>query len=49
MSKISQKRCNQEELNYFDLHFDKTYKESEILLVEKNVYYNNMVLFMQRV
>lgn len=41
-------RWNQAALGYFDLQLDKAYEEVEIILVEKNVYYKNVVLFVQR-
>lgn len=34
-------------LGYFDSHLDKTHKESEVVLIKKDVYYKNMVLFME--
>lgn len=47
MLKTSQERWNQVELGYFDPHFDKAHKESEIMLIGKDVYYRNIVLFVQ--
>lgn len=38
---------NQADLRYFDLHFDKVLGEGEIVSVDKDVYYKNMVLFVQ--
>ncbi len=41
-------RWNQADLDYFDLHFDKVYRENEIIPVRKDMYYRNVVLFIQR-
>ena len=41
-------RWNQSNLGYFDRHFNKTHGEGEIVLVGKDVYYRNVVLFVQR-
>lgn len=38
---------NQVVLRYFDLYLDKAHGESEIVLVAKDVYYRNVVLFVQ--
>lgn len=45
LPKIRTKRWNQVDLRYFDLHLDRAYGDSEIVLVGKNVYYRNVVLF----
>ncbi len=39
-------RWNQTDLAYFDPHLDKAHGEGEIVLVEKDIYYRNIVLFM---
>ena len=41
-------RLNQSDLGYFDPHLDKTHGEGEIVSVGKDVYYMNVVLFVQR-
>ena len=45
--KTSQERWNQAELGYFDPHLDKAHGEGEIVSVGKDVYYKNVVLFVQ--
>lgn len=45
LPKVSIKSLNQANLSYFDPHLDKRYSESKIVLVTKDVYYNNIVLF----
>lgn len=45
--KISQERWNQGELGYFDPHFDKAYGDGEVVSVGKDVYYKNVLLFVQ--
>lgn len=40
-------RWNQVNLGYFDLHLDKAHGEGEIVSVGKDVYYKNVVLFVQ--
>ena len=42
------KRWNQANLGYFDSHLDRADGEGEIVLVGKDVYYRNVVLFVQR-
>ena len=44
----STERWNQADLGYFDSHLDSTYGEVEIVSVGKDVYYRNVVLFVQR-
>lgn len=39
---------NEANLSYFDSHLDKAHGEEEIVSVGKDVYYKNMVLFVQR-
>lgn len=41
-------RWNQADLGYFDPHFDKTYGKGKEVFVSKNVYYRNVILFVQR-
>lgn len=41
-------RWNQADLGYFDPHPDKAHGEEEIVSVGKNIYYKNVVLFVQR-
>lgn len=44
------KRWNQSDLGYFDLHLDnKAHSLGEVVSVEKDVYYHNIVLFTQRI
>ena len=45
--KASTERWNQAELGYFDPHLDRAHGEGGIVLVGKNVYYRNVVLFVQ--
>lgn len=47
LSKTLTKKWNQANLYYFDPHFDKAHDEDKIVLVDKNVYYKNIVLFVQ--
>ena len=46
--KTTTKRWNQSDLGYFDPHLDRAYKEDKIVLAGKEVYYWNVVLFVQR-
>lgn len=48
LPKTATKRWNQVDLGYFNPHFDRAHKEDEIVLVEKDVYYRNVMLFVQR-
>lgn len=41
-------RWNQSDLGYFDPHLDKAHGEGEVMSVGKDVYYRNVVLFVQR-
>lgn len=43
----STKKWNQADLGYFDPHLDKVHGEGEIVFVDKDVYYRNVVLFVQ--
>ena len=44
----STKRWNQADLGYFDPHLDRAHGEGEIVSIGKDVYYRNVVLFVQR-
>lgn len=44
----STERWNQADLGYFDPHLDSAHGEGEIVSVGKDVYYRNVVLFVQR-
>ena len=48
LPKTTTERWNQADLGYFDPHLDKAYEEGEIVSVGKDVYYRNVVLFVQR-
>lgn len=48
LSKTITKRWNQFDLGYFDPCLDRAHGEDEIILVRKNVYYRNVVLFVYR-
>lgn len=41
------KRWNQANLGYFNPYLDKAYGEGKIVLIDKNVYYKNIILFVQ--
>ncbi len=47
LSKVSTERWNQADLGYFDPHLDRAHGEGEVVLVGKDVYYRNVVLFVQ--
>lgn len=38
-------RSNQANLDYFNPHLDKSYGKDKIVLVRKDIYYRNIVLF----
>lgn len=40
-------RWNQADLGYFDPHLNRAHREGEIISVGKDVYYRNVVLFLQ--
>ena len=42
------KRWNQADLSYFKPHLDRAHGKGEIVLVGKDIYYKNIVLFVQR-
>ncbi len=48
LPKASAERWNQADLGYFDPHLDRVHEEGEIVSVGKDVYYRNVVLFVQR-
>lgn len=49
-SKTSQEKWNQADLGYFDPHLDtKAHGVGEVVSVGKDVYYRNVVLFVQRI
>lgn len=48
LPKSTTKRWNQADLSYFDLHLKRAHRKGKIVLLGKNVYYKNVVLFMQR-
>lgn len=48
LSKTITKRRNQANLGYFDFHLNRAYGEGEIVLVGKDVYYRDAMLFIQR-
>ena len=47
LPKNTSERWNQADLGYFDPHLDRAHGEGEIVLVGKDVYYRNVVLFVQ--
>lgn len=47
LPKTTTERWNQADLCYFDPYLDKAHREREIVLVGKNMYYRNVVLFRQ--
>lgn len=42
-------RWNPADLGYFDPHLDKSYGEGEIVIVGKDLYFRNAILFVERV
>ncbi len=48
LPKASTERWNQADQGYFDPHLDRAHGEGEIVSVGKDVYYKNVVLFIQR-
>lgn len=48
LPKATTKRWNQADLGYFDPYLNRAHGEGEIVLVKKDVYYRNVVLFVQR-
>lgn len=47
LPKNTTERWNQANLGYFDPHLDRAHREGIIVLVGKDVYYRNVVLFVQ--
>ncbi len=47
LPKITTERWNQADLGYFDPYLDRAHGEGEIVLVGKDIYYRNVVLFVQ--
>lgn len=48
LSKAPIERWNQANLRYFDPHLDRAHEKGEVVSVGKDVYYRNIVLFVQR-
>ena len=48
LPKASTERWNQADLGYFNLHLDTAHGEGEIVSVGKDVYYRNVIFFIQR-
>ena len=48
LSKASTERWNQADLGYFNLYLNTAHGKNEIVLLGKNVYYKNVVFFIQR-
>ncbi len=48
LPRTTTERWNQSDLGYFDPHLDRAHREGEIVSVRKDVYYRNIVLFVQR-
>ena len=48
LPKTTTERWNQADLGYFDPHLDRAHGKGEIVSVGKDVYYRNVVLFVQR-
>lgn len=48
LPKASTERWNQANLGYFDPHLDRAHGEGEIVSIGKDIYYKNVVLFVQR-
>ncbi len=48
LQKASTERWNQADLGYFDPHLDRAHGEGEVVSVGKDVYYRNVMLFVQR-
>lgn len=42
------KRWNQANFGYIDPHLDKVHRKNKIIFVEKNIYYRNVIFFVQR-
>ena len=45
----SNSKWNATELSYFDPYLNKSYEDSEIITIGKNVYYRSVILFIKRI
>lgn len=45
----SDKKWVQTKLGYFDLHLNMAYRKKKVITVGRNIYYQNIVLFVQRI
>lgn len=45
LSKVTTEKWNQTNLGYFNPHLNRAYGKGEIVLVRKEIYYMNIVLF----
>ena len=43
------KRWNTANIEYFDSYLNKSYEEDEIVTIEKNIYYRNVMLFVKKI
>ena len=48
LPKTTTERWNQANLGYFDPHLDRAHGDDKIVLVKKDVYYRNIMFFVQR-
>ena len=48
LPKASTERSNQADLRYFDPHLNKAHGNGELVSMGKNIYYKNVMLFVQR-
>lgn len=48
LPRASTERWNQANMIYFDLHLNRIHGKGEIVLLGKDVYYRNVILFVQR-
>ncbi len=48
LPKVLTERWNQVDLGYFDSHLDRAHGEGGVVSLGKDVYYNNVVLYVQR-
>lgn len=48
-SGLKNEKWNQAELGYFDLHIKGVYGEGKVVSMEKEIYYRNVMLFMQQI
>ena len=47
LPQVSTERWNQADLGYFEFYLNKAHRTSEIVSVDKDLYYRNVVLFVQ--